>query len=398
VSVTIARITRSVQVPDPVLLARRRRIPELGPRILFFSGGSAIRGVATRLIHYTHNSIHLITPFDSGGSSAVIRRAFNMLAVGDLRNRLMALADHSVRGNPDVFRLFAYRFSRREAPVDLNVRLRAMVDGEDELVAPIPEPTQQIIRSHLEFFQTHVPADFDLRGANVGNLILAGGFLNQNRHFAPVGFLFTQMVGARGIVSPVTEESLHLAARLQDGRTIIGQHLLTGKETAPLTSRIEDVWLVRGPDDPTEVQPVISDTIRRLIRQADLICFPMGSFYSSLIAPLLPVGVGEAIAETDVPKVFIPNAGADPEQIGTSLVDRVQLLARYLRRGHAADRPLTDLVQHVLIDAAQCRSEQESVRQIRELGLQIIACPLVSQTTGPMLDDDRIVQALVSMA
>lgn len=397
-SVTIARIARSVCVPDPVLLARRRRIPELGPRILFFSGGSAIRGISTRLIHYTHNSIHLITPFDSGGSSAVIRRAFDMLAVGDLRNRLMALADHSVRGNPDVFRLFAYRFSRHERLLNLHVRLKAMVDGEDELVTAIPEPTQQIIRSHLDFFQSHMPADFDLRGANIGNLILAGGFLNQNRHFAPVGFLFTQMVGARGIVSPVTEESLHLAARLEDGRTIIGQHLLTGKETPPLTSRIEEVWLVRGPDDPTPVEPIISDTIRGLIRKADLICFPMGSFYSSLVAPLLPLGVGEAIAETDVPKVFIPNAGADPEQIGTSLADRVDLLARYLRRGKAADQPLTDLVQHVLIDVAQSEREAESMGRIRELGLQIIACPLVSQTTGPLLDDDRIVQALVSMA
>jgi hypothetical protein len=53
---------------------------------------------AVLLCRFTHNSIHLISPFDSGGSSAVIREAFDMMAVGDIRNRLMSLADETVHG------------------------------------------------------------------------------------------------------------------------------------------------------------------------------------------------------------------------------------------------------------------------------------------------------------
>ena len=86
----------------PNRIEEARRAPEKGPAILFFSGGTASRQLSRELIHYSHNSIHVITTFDSGGSSAELRRAFGMPAVGDLRNRLLALADRSPSGNAEV--------------------------------------------------------------------------------------------------------------------------------------------------------------------------------------------------------------------------------------------------------------------------------------------------------
>jgi 2-phospho-L-lactate transferase/gluconeogenesis factor (CofD/UPF0052 family) len=76
-----------------VITARPTSDPALGPRILFFSGGTALRGLSRLLPGWTERSIHLVTPFDSGGSSAALRRALGMPAVGDLRNRILALAD-----------------------------------------------------------------------------------------------------------------------------------------------------------------------------------------------------------------------------------------------------------------------------------------------------------------
>ena len=99
------------QLPGELRMQRSSSLPELGPRILFFSGGSALRPLCRVLKQYTHNSVHLITAFDSGGSSAQLRRAFAMPAIGDLRNRIVALADESVRGSPQIYRLFAYRMS-----------------------------------------------------------------------------------------------------------------------------------------------------------------------------------------------------------------------------------------------------------------------------------------------
>src|SRR5688572_20780353 len=109
------QVSRAVRIPDDLRVLRCSRAPELGPRILFFSGGTALRPLSRALKLLTHNSIHLITPFDSGGSSAALRRAFGMPALGDLRNRLLALADETVRGNPRVFRLFGYRLPDAEA-------------------------------------------------------------------------------------------------------------------------------------------------------------------------------------------------------------------------------------------------------------------------------------------
>jgi hypothetical protein len=80
-------VSRTLVCPDMVRVDRCNRLPEYGPKIVFFSGGSAIFDLSNVLKNYTHNSVHLITPFDSGGSSAKIRKAFNMLSVGDLRNR-----------------------------------------------------------------------------------------------------------------------------------------------------------------------------------------------------------------------------------------------------------------------------------------------------------------------
>src|SRR5690606_4221563 len=69
-------LTQTREVPDPVRLARYARAPEIGPTVLFFSGGTALRKTSRVLTEFTHNSVHLITPFDSGGSSAKLRDAF----------------------------------------------------------------------------------------------------------------------------------------------------------------------------------------------------------------------------------------------------------------------------------------------------------------------------------
>ena len=79
------RLSRVPIIPDLVRVARYQRAPELGPRLLFFSGGTALREVSQILTDYTHNSFHLITPFVAGGNSATLRRAFGMISVGDFR-------------------------------------------------------------------------------------------------------------------------------------------------------------------------------------------------------------------------------------------------------------------------------------------------------------------------
>lgn len=390
------RVHRTVRIPDRVRLARYREAPEFGVRPVFFSGGTALRGMSQRLVEYTHNSVHVITPFDSGGSSATLRDAFGMPAVGDLRNRLMALADRSVLGHPETYSLFAFRFPGDAPPHELEAWLRRMVEGRDERVRAVPGPLRALVCNHLGFFLDQMPEGFDLRGANIGNLVLAGGYLTQGRALDSALFLFSQLVEVRGVVRPVVDENLHLVARLADRSLVVGQHRMTGRHAEALPAPVEDVFLSRTTDDPEPYRPSVPGAVRELIASADLICYPIGSFYTSLVATLLPDGVADAIAAADVPKVYVPNPGHDPEERGMGVADKVGTLLRYLGAGRSDGGGVGDLLQYVLLDVSGTGVTRDEVAAVESLGVQVVDVPLLSEGSAPYLDDDRLIEALLS--
>jgi len=392
------RISRTARLPDPVRISRYAKAPELGPRILFFSGGSALNKASRILKNYTYNSIHMVTPFDSGGSSAKLRKAFAMPSIGDLRSRLMALADENITGQPEVYRLFTYRFPAQGKPHRLLARLDAMISGQDPLVHAIPNPMRRLIRNQLGFFREAMPADFDMRGASTGNLILAGGYINNHQHLDPIIFLFSKLVGVLGTVRAIVNDNLHLGAVLEDGSEVFGQHRLTGKEVAPLASPISKLFLSASQERREPATSELRKKNRKLIKQADLICYPPGSFYTSLIANLLPQGVSPAIAACDSPKIYIPNLGHDPEQIGMTLEGSVQTLLEYLRAGVPDECPDRELLNFMLIDSKRGHYPTcTSLRSVRKLGVQVIDTRLISRQSAPYYDAGLLVAALLSL-
>ncbi|MEY2929731.1 MAG: hypothetical protein RL033_480 [Pseudomonadota bacterium] len=392
------QIARTPTFPDELRVSRSLRAPELGPRILFFSGGSALRPLCRVLKQYTHNSVHLITAFDSGGSSAQLRRAFAMPAIGDLRNRIVALADESVRGNPQIYRLFAHRLPTAEPTAQLQRQLQALVSGEDELVHAIPEPMRRIVMTHLRLFAEEMPRDFDLRGANLGNLLLAGGFMSHSRDLDSVLFLFSKLLEVRGLVRPIVDDDLHLCAELADGQRVIGQHLLTGKEAPPITAAVRELYLVDALRSARRATSAIGEKVQRSIEGADLLCYPMGSFYSSVVANLLPRGVGRAIVNASSPRVYIPNTGADPEQVGMSLADSLEELIRYVRVDAGADVPVGQIVNVVLLDRdPRHYGMHVDLKRLERLGVQVVSLELVTETSRPHAHPQRLTEALLSL-
>lgn len=392
------RLSRAVSIPDKLKMARYRKVPELGPKILFFSGGTALNPLSRALVEYTHNSTHIVTPFDSGGSSAKLRKAFKMLAVGDMRSRLMALADQSVKGNPEIFSLFAYRLPQDKDDYELKNILNLMAAGRHKLVNNIPDPLRRIIRNHLALFMEKMPEDFDLKGASIGNLILASGYFANDRHIDPVIFIFSKLAEVRGTVRPVMNSMLHLISLLDDGSTVRGQHMLTGKENAPIKSRVKEVYLSKNLDNPAPFNPAIRNKIKKLILDAELICYPMGSFYSSIIANILPRGVGEAIAENLCPKIYIPNTGHDPEQFGTSLHQRVEILLQYLRQSSNNLYPDSKLLDMVLIDRNHSLYQGGiDPEYIKRLGVDVLETNLCIDHKNPRLDNQLLMECLLSM-
>lgn len=390
------RITREVDIPDQYKLELYKRAPELGPRILFFSGGTALRRISRELIQYTHNSIHLITPFDSGGSSAVLREAFSMPAIGDIRNRLMALADQSIKGNPEIFDLFAYRLSHDTAQEILLEELRHMADGEHPLVQRIPDPMRKIIRSHLHQFLDIMPQNFNLHGASLGNIVLTAGYMTNRRQLDPVIFIFSRLVRVCGQVRPTINKDLHLAVRLRNGTTTVGQHKITGKEESPINAPIDDMWLTNSLHSAEPAQAHIRNKIVERIAKADLICYPIGSFYSSIIANLLPYGVGEAIVNNPSPKVFIPNTTEDPEAPQLSVAQQVEQLFKYLERSGAPSG--NQALECVIIDSMNASYPGGIERdKLKQLGVKIIDTPLISKQSSPLIDEKYASAVLLSL-
>lgn len=393
------KVTHVIRVPDELRLARSQRAPELGPRILFFTGGTAMRGLSRKLKLYTHNTTHLITPFDSGGSSAKLREAFDMLSVGDIRNRLIALADETLRGNPQTYALFAHRFDPDADPASLGQALEDLTEGAHELIAAVPEPIQRIALNYIRRFRDEMPDDFDLRGASIGNLLLAGGYLDNNRDLDALIFLVSKMIAVLGTVCPVTDASLHLSAELEDGTRLVGQDRITGKEHPPIESPISNLSLVDSLTQPEVTTIDIPDKVLELIHEAELICFPMGSFWTSLIANLLPRGVGRAIRSARCPKIYIPNVGHDPEQLGLEIHDCIEILHRRVCEDCGESVPMDRVLDFVLIDSknADYAARLDTAR-IEALGIQVIDVQLVTDQSRPLLDSSRLAQTLVSMA
>ena len=395
----LIRFKKTIRIPATTRLALYQKCPELGPSLLFFSGGSALKSFSRHLIGYTHNSIHIITTFDSGGSSAIIRQAFDMPAVGDIRNRMMALADQTLLGNPEIYRLFAHRLPVQADAIELRENVESMIKGRHPLIMDISHPMRKIIRHHLDFFYRHLPESFDFRGASIGNLVLAGGYLSYERHLDPVIYIYSKLVCVRGIVRPIVNASLHLAAELESGRVILGQHRITGKACSALDEKIKSISLSRDSLRFMPAKPTIREKMKQLIQTADLICYPMGSFFSSLIVNLLPAGVGSTISKNPCPKVFIPNMGVDPEALGYTLSDQIDLLITVLLKDCPDSRPPSDILNFVLLDSS--RPDYPSPEQIdgyNKMGIQVLGFDMIHPEHPSEIDSARLIPILLSLS
>jgi len=365
--------------------------PEVGPRLLFFSGGTALNSLAAELKRHTHNSIHLVTPFDSGGSSAALRAAFNMPAVGDLRSRMMALADDTCAGHPELYRLMTYRLPTELGQQQLRLHLEQISQATDPLSSSLQQPLQGLICHYLESFLQEAPEEFDYRGASLGNLVLTGGYLRDGRSLTPITLLLAELLEMRGIVCPITQQVGQLRVTTESGRTLVGQHLMTGKESPPLGERITEVALEHPPGQIVLLRPAERD----LIQSADLLVFPPGSFFSSLIANLLPEGVAGAIASSRAPKVFVPNLGLDPELYGMTLRDQIEVLQRQLgaitepQSASKIDLLLTDSNLHPEVDS-------QLICWLKEQGIELLDIDLAGASTD-RYDEQKLCQSLLAL-
>jgi uncharacterized cofD-like protein len=235
-----------------------------------------------------------------------------------------------------------------------------------------------------------VPDDFDYRGASIGNLVITGGYLNHQHTLMHVVDQISTIVNALGIVRTTTDDDLELIATLDNGTTVSGQHKITAKETRPLNQKIINLVL-SGPSS------TLDSKNHALISDADMIVFPPGSFFSSVIANLLPKGVGNAIHASNKPKVFIPNLGIDPELHDTSLIEQIELLNQTINKDISGSKEIK-AVDFVLTDSA-LRSDIDNTFKDYLFSKQIQLMDIDLRGNQPLqYDESKLIEALINIA
>lgn len=250
--------------PQLVQVLFQKRHLERGPRIVVLGGGTGLSTMLRGLKQYTSNITAIVTVADDGGSSGRLRGELGILAPGDIRNCLVALADTET----SMDELFRYRFRQGEG----------------------------------------------LTGHSLGNLLLAamtdiaGGFVEAIQEVSRV-------LAVRGRVLPVTLTDVNLGALLDDNTVIRGQSSISRS-----SRRIRRVFL-----EPGDCEPV--PEALQAIRDAEAIILGPGSLYTSVIPCLLVKGVPEAIRQSRAVKIYVCNVMTQPgETTGYSASDHLQAI------------------------------------------------------------------------
>jgi uncharacterized cofD-like protein len=186
----------------------------------------------------------VVTVTDDGGSSGRLRRDFNMLPPGDLRNCMVALSEEEDL----LVKIFGHRFRSGNA----------------------------------------------LKGHNFGNLFVAA-LTEITGDFAQAIQLSSKILSTCGRIYPATNSNTTLVACMDDGSEVRG-------ETSITASRRRIVELKLDPPSPASLPETLE-----AIKRADLVTVGPGSLYTSLITNLLVAGIPEALTAARGLRVFICN-------------------------------------------------------------------------------------------
>ncbi len=238
-----------------------------GVRVVAFGGGTGMAALLSGLRNYTENITAVVTVTDNGGSSGRLRNDFDIVAPGDIRNCLMALADV----DPLIQDVFQYRFTEAE-----------------------------------------------FKGHSFGNLFITvltkvcGDFSDSIREL-------NRLLCVRGQVVPAAGNKVSLVAHHPDGTKSTGE-----VEISQSRKPIERIELRPSPVP-------MSPEIRRAIDAAEVFLFGPGSLFTSVIPNLLLEGLTEAIQENGSPRVYIGNIMTQPgETDGYCLSDHLRAIRRHV--------------------------------------------------------------------
>jgi len=226
-------------------------------KIVIFGGGTGLSNILTGFRkdygRKIKNLTAVVTVCDSGGSSGILRQIYDIPAVGDLRNCLLALSNIENY----VKKVMQYRFTEGKG----------------------------------------------LKGHPLGNLFLVALIETEGNILKAIKKA-SKILNISGEVMPVTFQKTELIATFEDKSTIVGEEAITNYG---ILSKKRIVSLKIRPEKPK----VPKELIQR-INSADIFIFGPGSLYTSILPNVLIKKVKDEIDKAKGLKIFVVNLLTQP--------------------------------------------------------------------------------------
>lgn len=236
-------------------------------KVVILGGGTGQSTLLRGLKQFPIDISAVVSVCDDGRSTGRLREEFKTIAVGDLRQVIIALSETE----PLFEELLNYRFNTSS----------------------------------------------DLNGHAVGNLLLtalANITGNLQEGIETIG----KVLKLKGKVLPFSLESPVLISKMKDGTIIKGEHNITQSN-----KQIEKVYY--------EKQVKVNKNVLKVISEADLIILSMGSLYTSIIPNLLNKELIKTIDKSKAKIMYVCNMVTQPGETDDYKVsDHVNVLNTYL--------------------------------------------------------------------
>jgi uncharacterized cofD-like protein len=318
-------------------------------RVVAIGGGSGLSALLHGLKAYSgravgsHPSVDItaiVTVTDDGGSSGRLRREFDVLPPGDIRNCMVALSEDSAL----LSRLFQHRFS----------------------------------------------AGRGLKGHSFGNLFLAA-LTQVMGDFSDAVKASSEVLNIAGRIYPSTATNVALEATLVDGSKVVGETRISRSR-----KRIKRVRLI-----PRKVRPLAAALTA--IAEADVITLGPGSLFTSVAPNLLVDGIASAIREAPAVKAYFVNLMWQPgETTDFRASDHVQAVIDH-SGGNLLDYAVVNvrgpsqlvMKRYALENALPVENDTEA---ISELGVKVIPSSLATRTGKIRHDPASTASVVVKLA
>jgi len=313
-------------------------------RVVAIGGGTGLSALLRGLKRYTHSAgpeqsvdiTAVVTVTDDGGSSGRLRREFDVLPPGDIRNCMVALSEDSGL----LARLFQYRFS----------------------------------------------AGRGLKGHSFGNLFLTA-LTDVMGEFPEAVRASSEVLNIGGRIFPSTDANVSLEAVLADGSRVAGETRISRSR-----KEVREVRLRPGRARP------LPATLGA-IAAADVITLGPGSLFTSVIPNLLVQGIPTAIRRSPAVKACFINLMWQPgETMNFRASDHIRAIERHAG-GNLIDyavvntRPIPSALQKRYARQA-AQPVENDLAALSKMGLNVMTAEL-AELTGVVRHDPAATAAAV---